>query len=188
MQLNQEVTGSDVPVERCSDAITIVPQDCFESQALLGIDPGLTPPRIQNPEHTAIRTPSSDYELTLSLHPMLNSLLSRRNDQFAAANGTPAQNSAAPKEGHSQELHVEQATAQVDIPPPLLENQVPITILQVTKCSPAITRAVARLGAAPLKTQLLRCLQSIQAPRTMRELRPFLLGVLTEERTRCHHS
>jgi hypothetical protein len=130
MQLDQEATGSDVPVERCSDAITIVPQDCFESQsqALLGIDPGLTPPRIQNQEHTAIRTPSSDYELTLSRHPMLNSLLSRRNDQFATANGTPAQNSAAPKEGHSQELHVEQATAQVDIPPPLLENQVPITI------------------------------------------------------------
>jgi hypothetical protein len=130
MQLDQEATGSDVPVERCSDAITIVPQDCFESQsqALLGIDPGLTLPRIQNQEHTAIRTPSSDYELTLSRHPMLNSLLSRRNDQFATANGTPAQNSAAPKEGHSQELHVEQATAQVDIPPPLLENQVPITI------------------------------------------------------------
>jgi hypothetical protein len=92
MQLNQEVTCSDVLVERCSDAITIVPQDCFEiatipprsdplesqSQALLGIDPGLTPPRIQNLDHTAIRTPSSDYELTLSLHPMLNSLLSRR--------------------------------------------------------------------------------------------------------------
>jgi hypothetical protein len=31
MQLDQEVTCSEVPVERSSDAITIVPQDCFES-------------------------------------------------------------------------------------------------------------------------------------------------------------
>jgi hypothetical protein len=57
-------------------------------------------------------------------------------------------------------------------------------------CASSLVRlsAVQTLGAVPLKIQSFRCFQMLQAPRIVREFRPFRASPLTEGSTFAHQS
>ncbi|GJN10636.1 hypothetical protein PR202_ga28747 [Eleusine coracana subsp. coracana] len=75
--------------------------------------------------------------------------------------------------------------------PPWMERAVRTfapAMLHMHFSSPAIIKTVAMLGETPLKTQSLRCLHSVHAPRAMIELSPFRNSPVTKFEIRLHQS